>query len=307
MMKTVSLFVGVAGGILLGLGFVCESKDSMAANDPGKVDRSEPIGQARLDPMLIEKIRPLYPEVLVERRKNESFFSNVQEIARVRLRDGSERLVVWVQVIVPAMVDHGWGELLIYKDASEAIPMIRKSSHSLSIMHASEIRLIKEHWLQFGAGSPLVSLVNEESLKHFGKHGTNGLFQGLSYQAVQPALDVYMKDGREAFLRKAPIAKHQERSVRNLPDRVSRVEMYPSLPEDMRSAGFKYSSAWEGTILIRVISTDESEKSIILEIGTKGWAEGITSDDVELHIWETRTDEPSDRPAAGLQWYGKAE
>jgi len=307
-MKAVSLVVGIAGGILLSLGCVQETKESLVATVLNAAEGSEQIAKVDLDPVLLEKIRPLYPKVRLERQQGEPSFSSVKEVARVRLGNGTERLVVWVHLVIPAaMVDHGLGDLLIFKDARDALPTVQKSLHSLSVMRASDIHLIKEHWLQFGTGSPLVSLVDEESLKHFGKHGTNGLFQGLSVEAVQSALDVYLKDGREAFLQRVPIAKHQERNVRNLPDRISRVEMYPSLTEDMRPSGFKYSSAWEGTILIRVIPADESEKPIVLEIGTKGWAEGITSDDVELHIWETRTDEPSDRPAAGSQWFDKAE
>ena len=150
-MKAVSLFVGI-GGILLSLGCVQESKESLAATVPDSAERSEQIAKVDLDPVLLEKIRPLYPEVSLERRQGKPSFSTVKEVARVRLGDGRERLVVWVHLIIPAArVDHGLGDLLIFKDARDPLPMVRTSLHSLSVMGSSEIHLINERWLQFGS------------------------------------------------------------------------------------------------------------------------------------------------------------
>jgi len=64
----------------------------------------------------------------------------------------------------------------------------------------------------------------------------------------------------------------------------------------MRDSGFKYSGAWEGTILARLTPAHKPHKRIILEIGTGASSAGITSDQVKLLLWETRQNEPTDRP-----------
>jgi hypothetical protein len=110
---------------------------------------------------------------------------------------------------------------------------------------------------------------------------------------------VYLNDGLSAFLKLAPIRARapSERAVRTLPERASRVEMYPSRVEDFRPAGFRYSSAWEGTILVRVTPADPTQDTVVLEMGAQGRGEGIAIADVELFFADARTEEPTDRPA----------
>jgi len=216
-MKAVSFFVCIAGGILIPLGFVQDSKQFLAAEEPDSAKQSQQSEQ--VDPVLLKKIRPLYPDIQLKRRGAASFFSRVKEVARVRLEGGKERLVVRVGVIVPAArVDHGWGELLIFRDADDALPMVRTSTFSIPLTPGSKIHLVAHRWLQFGTGS-LVSLIDEKSIKHFGEHGT-GILYGLSVAAVQRALAVYLNKGREAFLERAPIRKRSRKHV-TLPDRIS--------------------------------------------------------------------------------------
>jgi len=290
-MKAVSFFVGVAGGILIFL--AGESGPLLTAGESDSAER--PKQREQVQPALLRKIRPLYPNVQLVRRGAAPFFSRVKEIARVRLHDGKQRLVVRVGVTVPAgRVDHGWGELLIFRDADDALPMVRTSTFSIPLTHGSKIHLVAQRWLQFGTES-LVSLVDEKSIKNFGEHGT-GILDGLSVVAVRKALAVYLNKGREAFLESAPLSKHREKHVA-LPDRISRFEIYPSLVEDMRDCGFKYSDAWEGTVLVRLTPARKPQKRIILEIGTGATSAGIISDQVKLLLWETREQEPTDRPA----------
>ncbi len=141
---------------------------------------------------------------------------------------------------------------------------------------------------------PLVSLLEDESLKDFSRAGGR-LLDGLARGAAKEALMVYLNDGLDAFLKLAPFRAGKKRAVGSLPQRVGRVEIYPSLVEDYRTSGFRYSSPWEGTILVRVTSADPTQESVILDMGAKGWAEGITVEDVELIIQERRK-EPTDRP-----------
>jgi len=54
--------------------------------------------RGKVDAALLEKIRPLFPGVGEMRRGSRPFFAEVREIARLRLSDGNERLVVWVDV-----------------------------------------------------------------------------------------------------------------------------------------------------------------------------------------------------------------
>jgi hypothetical protein len=46
---------------------------------------------------------------------------------------------------------------------------------------------------------------------------------------------------------------------------------------------------------VRVTPADPKQDAVILDMGAKGWAEGITIADVELILQERRK-EPTDRP-----------
>jgi hypothetical protein len=261
---------------------------------------SEEKGQARkasvdregIDPVLLEKVRPLYPNIQLKREGSAAFFSIVREVFRLRIDDATERLLVEVRVIVPAArVDHGWGAFLLFKDADDPVPIAKV--HSWALGFRSKPRLVENRWVRFGNG-PLVSLLEDESLQDFSRAGGR-LLDGLARGAAKEALKVYLNEGLDVFLKLAPIRAGQKHKVGSLPQRVSRVQIYPSLVEDYRTSGFRYSSPWEGTVLVRVTPADPTQDAVILDIGAKGWAEGISVEDVELIIQERR-EEPTDRP-----------
>ncbi|MEX1230112.1 MAG: hypothetical protein WEB58_07730 [Planctomycetaceae bacterium] len=245
----------------------------------------------------LQKVRPLFPEVGLQRSGNRPFFAEVIEVVRVPLEDGQTRVVVWVKVIVPAArVDHGWGELMIFAQADDEQPLARRPTHTLPVFRASEISLVAGRWLQFGKRSSLVSLADLEALKHFQEHGLQRVLWGLSVVATERALVIYLNEGREAFLKQVPLAAGQEKPIQ-LPPRIRAVHFYHSLAEDMRYAGFKYSDTWEGTILVRLTPADEQSPPVTLEIGTRASSAGIEVEAVEMFLWKTLPTAPTDRPA----------
>ena len=120
----------------------------------------------------------------------------------------------------------------------------------------------------------------------------------LAKEAIKAALGVYLKDGSAEFLKLAPVSNHRERQVQKLPDRIRDVQIYPSLVGELRSSNFKYSTEWEGTFIVKLLPASEFQKPVILEMGVKGWSEGITSEDVRLFIWDSLIEPPHDRPDA---------
>ena len=246
----------------------------------------------KIDPVLLQKIRPLYPNVLLQRTGENPFFSSVREIARVRTTNGKQRLVVEVGWTVPAaMVDHGSGDLLIYDDAKDTIPLVKISERSIG---PGNIHLVQNQWLRFGDG-PLVSLLDGKSLEYLEKHGMMTLFYGLSQDAARKALTTYMKQGRESFLKLSTVKERSDLHIR-LPERVTKIEEYPSLNEDFREADFKYSPPWEGIMFFRLTPINPSDHKVILEICVEGASEGITADQVKLVVWNVLAEEPTNRP-----------
>ena len=196
-------------------------------------------------------------------------------------------------MIVPcAYTDHRWAEFLLFRDSEDSVPISKVSSASGAGFRRKP-ELVENRWVRFGDG-PLVSLLEEESLQGFSRTG-GCIMDGLSRGAAMAALNVYLNEGLEAFLKLAPIRAGQRHRVGSLAARVRRVEMYPSLVEDFRRSGFRYWSPWEGTILVRVTPADLTQDAVILDMGAKGWAEGITISDVEL-VLQDRCEEPTDRP-----------
>ena len=289
------LLLLVASNLLSPLAVAEQSQKNFAIGS--EQDESGAELDVAIDPAWLLKIGPLFPDVRDKRSENQPFFAQVTEVARVPVDDGQTRIVVWVKVIVPAAcVDHGWGELMIFSHAEDPQPLVRLQAHTLSVAEASQISLVAGGWIQFGKRSPLVSLADLESLKHFQEHGLADLLWGLSISATERALTIYLNEGQEAFLKQVPVAVGQEKSIQ-LPARIRAVHFYHSLAEDMRSAGFKYSTAWEGTILVRLTPADEQSPPVTLEIGTRASSEGIEAEAVELFLWETRLTPPTDRPA----------
>ncbi|MHC4642805.1 MAG: hypothetical protein ACYS32_14270 [Planctomycetota bacterium] len=278
--------------VLFGLGLGCAQRSEHVFSEEKVRPRNASRVREGIDPVLLEKVRPLYPNIQLKREGTGAFFSMVREVFRVRIDDAKERLIVETRVIVPAArVDHGWGVFLLFKDTDDPVPIAKV--HSWALGRRSKPRLIENRWVRFGDG-PLVSLLEDESLQDFRRVG-EGLLYGLARGAAKAALKVYLNEGLDAFLKLAPIRAGQKHKVGSLPQRVSRVEIYPSLVEDYRMSGFRYSSPWEGTVLIRVTPADPKQDTVILDMGAKGWAEGITVEDVELIIQERR-EEPTDRP-----------
>ncbi|NIP27028.1 MAG: hypothetical protein GWN67_22150 [Phycisphaerae bacterium] len=276
--------------VLFVLGLGCAQRSEQVFSAEQVRARNTSADSRRIDPVLLEKVRPLYPNIRLKREGSAAFFSIVREVFRVRIDDATERLIVEMRVTVPAaLVDHAWGAFLLFKDAGDTAPIAKVPT----FVAGRDIRLVENRWVSFRDG-PLVSLLEDESLKDFSRAGGR-LLDGLARGAAKEALMVYLNDGLDAFLKLAPIRAGKKRAVGSLPQRVGRVEIYPSLVEDYRTSGFRYSSPWEGTILVRVTSADPTQESVILDMGAKGWAEGITVEDVELIIQERRK-EPTDRP-----------
>ncbi|UCG48812.1 MAG: hypothetical protein JSU94_03340 [Phycisphaerales bacterium] len=291
--RIIGIILGGAtvGVVLLSLGLGCAERSRQVF--PEEKAGAREANREGVDPLLLKKVRPLYPEIQLERAGTGAFFSVVREVFRVRVDDATERLLVEVQVIVPcAYTDHRWAEFLLFKDAEDSVPVSKVSSAS-GAGFGRRPQLVENRWVRFGDG-PFVSLLEEESLQDFS--GTGGcIMDGLARGAARAALRAYLNEGLEAFLKLAPIRAGQGRAVGSLPARVRRVEMYPSLVEDFRRSGLRYWSPWEGTILVRVTPADPTQDAVILDMGAKGWAEGITIADVEL-VLEDRCEEPTDRP-----------
>jgi len=280
------------GVVLFGLGIGCAQKSEQVSSAEHVRDRNASQDRRDIDPVLLEKVRPLYPNIRLKREGKDPFFSIVREVLRVRIDDATERLIVEMRVTVPAAcVDHAWGAFLLFKDADDPAPIAKV--HSWSLGFRDKPRLVENRWIRFGDG-PLVSLLEDESLQDFSRAG-EGLLIGMARGAAKAALKVYLNEGLDTFLELAPIRAGKKRAVGSMPQRAGRVEIYPSLVEDYRLSGFRYWSPWECTILVRLTPTDPTQDAVILDMGAKGWAEGITVEDVELIIQERRK-EPKDRP-----------
>jgi hypothetical protein len=196
-----------------------------------------------------------------------------------------------MRVTVPAaLVHHAWGAFLLFKDADDPVPIATVPT----FVAGRDIRLLENRWIRFGNG-PLISLLEDESLQDFSRAG-EGLLIGMARDAAKEALKVYLNDGLDAFLKLAPIRAGCKHKVRSLPQRAGRVEIFPSLINDYRLSGFRYWSPWECTVLVRATPADPTQDAVILDMGAKGWAEGITAEDVELLLQETRDKIPTDRP-----------
>ena len=120
--------------------------------------------------------------------------------------------------------------------------------------------------------------------------------------ACRRALIEYLRDGREKFLEGIPVKTSPEREFTELPNRIESAVIYHSLVEDFRSSGFKYTTAWEGTIFAQVVPENNSKNPIVIEFGVTGEYEGIDDDDVKIFIWRTLVKEPLDRPISDWQW-----
>ncbi|MCF8468803.1 MAG: hypothetical protein K9G33_15490, partial [Sneathiella sp.] len=266
----------IRSGVLVLLLSAHPISEGFAGQDPAPPETGSFQQFADLPSGLLEKVVSLYPGLGFQRDGTAAFISSVREVARVSLDNGEERLAIWVFVIVPAArVDHGWSEFLVFKDATDVQPIVRRQGHTLPIISFSDVHVIRNRWVQFGDDEILLSLADEEALRHFERQGDGSLILGLSREAASRALAVYVKEGREAFLKVAPIREHRERHVKNLPDRISRFELYPSLVKDARYSFFKYYQSWEATVLVRLRPAGGADQPVVLEMGARGLTAGI--------------------------------
>ncbi len=249
---------------------------------------------------LVHKVLPLYPGVRTQRSDTRApFIADVQQLARLPLADGTERLVLLVHVTVPAArFDHTYAELLIFEDAADQQPFVRDGLHRMRSLR--DLEVIGRHWLKLETHGPFVSLTDIDSLKYLRDRGPGVLIHEMSVAAARQALDIYKTEGRNAFLAAASIAPHRQRHVK-LPDRIRHFDIYPGLVDEQRESRFEYSDAWEGTVLVRLTPARDGSKPIVLEMGARAPYFGIEVEDVEVFVWETRGEEPMDRPGPSVR------
>ena len=295
---TLSLGNGFRTALIAGLFFVTIA--SVPLSSARAEQRAIDDEAGAVDKELLAKVQALYPGVELERNGDTPFFASVREVVRIRIPNDGERLVVWTMVTAPAArVDHGRGELLIYRDIDDEAPLVRLPAHALGILRDSQIRVIDNRWLECGVGSALIPLDRVESLTRLNDQGTGDLLAGLARDAVNNALDVYFSGGRETFLKDVPIAAHRSAHVTGLPEKIIEAELLPTTIDDLRLSDFRYSDAWEASIFVRVRSPDPQQAPVIVEIGARAPGAGVEWNEVELFVWMTLTHEPIDRPQIG--------
>lgn len=236
-----------------------------------------------VDQNTLTDVRRLYPETTLRDDGRKPYFQTIDLVDEFVLGEQSYR-IVWIS---RGRVRHP--HTLILDSAGR---VLRQDWGLLQ----SEVEVIDGGWLRY-RDHPLVNLNDQASLEHFLRHGHGAVLHRLAITRVEDALDVYLRNGRKAFLEQAPIRQYRDAHVR-LPERVQAVEIYPSLVEDIRPSGFRYSSPWEATVFVRLIASEEGEVPRTLEIGASGWAEGIDASDVDLFLWATSPDDSDDRPAS---------
>ena len=273
--------------------------DNLSASDPLRINVVKP---TKIDDLLLEKIRHLYPEAIEHRQPGKPMYSIVQEIASPKDGNDSGYSIVVVEFIIPSSrVDHGTGELLIFKNVVDGVPIYRRSLHTIP-NRSGNFTVIDDRWLQVGDAGCIVSLTDDDSMRRFAKFGTQPLLNDFCLNSTRKALNSYLENGRATFLEGVPIKKGRNGDDFEFPDRIIEASIYPSMVQDFRSSEFEYSSPWEGTMYARIIPMDASAAPIIIEFGVTGEAEGIDEGDVKAFIWRTVTKEPEDRPALTWQW-----
>jgi len=292
-------FVWVVFAIYLWLGNHSKLKLTASENDSAEALNDK---IAAVDPTVVKKIRPLYPDVTEHRQLGHPTFICVEEVARATRANGLSCSVVKVLTAIPSgAADHGGGDLLIFTNSRDSTPTYRRSLHSLPFID-QKIELVNDRWFRFGKTGALISLIDDNSLKHFAECGNEGLLNKFCHMACRRALIEYLRDGREKFLEGIPVKTSPEREFTELPNRIESAVIYHSLVEDFRSSGFKYTTAWEGTIFAQVVPENNSKNPIVIEFGVTGEYEGIDDDDVKIFIWRTLVKEPLDRPISDWQW-----
>lgn len=256
-----------------------------------------------IDAKILERVRSLYPNVGESGRIGQPRFSRVEEVARATRDNGKSCSVIIVQISIPAAeVDHGIGDLLIFTDSLDPNPKYRVSLHSLPFPD-KRIEIVGDRWFRFGKSGSLITLVDDRSLRHFAECGLGDILKDeFCLTACRGALNDYLTDGREKFLERAPVKASPECPSAELPNRIQSAMIYPSLNEEFRASGFKYSTAWEATMFAKVIPVDKSEQPVFIEFGVAGEYDGIDQKDVKFFVWRVSAKAPNDRPLADWQW-----
>ena len=264
-------------------------------------EKRDVIQTSTIDVLLLEKVRRLYPDATEQRRPGQRVYSVVQEVARASDGRGDACSIIAVQFVIPSTVDHGTGDLLIFKSDHDLDPAYRMSLHRLP-NRGGKYTVINNRWLQIGDERCFVAMTDDVSLGQFAKFGTQTLLSEFCLNATKNALNQYLEKGRAAFLERASLKKSLERDFVELPDRIIGASIYHSMVEDMRCSEFKYSSAWEGTMLAQIIPTDADALPIVIEFGITGEEEGTGDNDMKVFVWRAVTKEPEDRPVSTFQW-----
>ena len=312
-----SIGLAAAAAIPLAIGCATLAEEEVSPLRSAAAIASEP-GARPIDPGLLEKVRPLYPAIQTPpaaahaaasgpRRTSAAKtdpatasrprFSAVREALRAPIGADTERLIVEVRWVIPmARTLRGGGEFLLFRDAEDKTPVARLKNYSCAW---DRVRLVGGRWarIEDDVDSPLVSLMEDESLEGFGDYASARMLIPLARLAAKKALRRYLEEGLSAFLDAAPIRSGQQHRLHPLPERAARIEIYPSRVEDLRVSGFRYSSPWEATVLVRVTPEDPEQEAVVLDLGAKGWAEGIEVKEVELVLQDRLDGEPADRPA----------
>jgi len=293
---TILFWIGIASVFSCRLA-IGQTSNAQPASSENLINQRDQTGVAdEIDPILLAKVRPLFPSITLRPNGKDPFFSTVRQVASVTLKDGKKRLVVAILWKVPAaMVDHGGGQILIFDDGMNIVSLLQLPTFTLPFYDLSKIHLVDDRWLQFG-DSPLLDLTEEKSLNYVRKYGMQVLFYKISLESVRKALTVYLTNGLGPFLKMAPVAKKQELFVKHLPQRINRVEIYPSLVEDFSDSGFRYSSNCKGAMLVRLTPNDKSQKPINLTMRVQIGAGGFDVADVKLFLLDMKYAKPTDRP-----------
>ncbi|MHC4281926.1 MAG: hypothetical protein ACYSWZ_02990 [Planctomycetota bacterium] len=88
------LGAAAVGVVLFGLGLGCAQRSEQVFSEEQVRPRNASVDREGIDPVLLEKVRPLYPNIQLKREGKAAFFSIVREVFRVRIDDATERLIV---------------------------------------------------------------------------------------------------------------------------------------------------------------------------------------------------------------------
>lgn len=243
-----------------------------------------------VDEVTLAHVRREYPETTMADDDRRPYFRAIELVQRFSV-NGELHQLLW---IARGRVRHS--ETIILDSAGRVV------CRDAGVTRGA-IEIIDETWLRQG-NAPLVHLGDPTHLDHVRRHGHGEILAGLVIPRVRAVLNVYLAEGRAAFLEAVPSRRFDhpwederiQASIALLPERLKRVEIYPSLVVDFRPSGFRYASPWEATVMARLTPLDPAHPSVMIEIGASGWSEGAHESEVECFSWSVGLEEPTDRP-----------